>query len=69
MASRPDQHRRKRDRQSGRANWPGRRRSAPLRRVPAPANDNRFHMTRTGRIALLTMVVGVVLAVSLYVAL
>ena len=68
MASRPDQHRRNRNRQARRATWTTRRRTKSLRRVPAPANDNRFRMTRMGRLALLAMAAGVVLAVALYVA-
>ncbi len=66
MASRPDQHRRRGARHGRRASWSNRPRSAPLRRVPAPANDNRFRMTRTGRYALLAMVVGLALAVAVY---
>jgi hypothetical protein len=33
--------------------------------VPAPANDNRFRMTRSGRIALLALVIAVALAAAL----
>ena len=66
MASRPDQHRRKGARHGRGTTWTSRPRSASLRRVPAPANDNRFRMTRTGRYALLAMVAGVTLAVAIY---
>ena len=61
---RPDQHRAG-PRHTRRATWTTRRRSANLRRVPAPANDNRFKMTRAGRLALLALVLGVTLAVAL----
>lgn len=52
-------------RHTRRATWTTRRRSANLRRVPAPANDNRFKMTRAGRLTLLALVIGVTLAVAL----
>ncbi len=67
MASRPGQYRRRRHGQAGRPDASTRRRSRPLRRVPAPANDNRFRMSRTGRFALLALVAGIVLAIALYV--
>lgn len=53
-------------RASPRATWTTRHRPAKLRRVPAPANDNRFKISRAGRAVLYALAILAILSLTAF---